>query len=279
MWRLLSILGVVGVAGGALLLGRRASASSTTDATNEAEADDVEPIDLPPLPTAADVPVDMIDLEKNWGETPPDLRPLFALMEQVSNIVGSARVFAVIAYRESRFVAAAHNGNAQNEQDERDDSKTAYDNNKERNPPLRFGDQAAAFGSGGLFGALAPYFLWTGVPERGKKAPLLNAPPEIVFQPRAAAFGAVVYMQRILGHYRVDDIADIKVGWANPGLLGKGRGSKTYNDVRTRFLADAKALGIDLADPTIPAKLSAASWPGVSVVFEKLVGTLPAEFT
>ncbi len=286
MWRLLSILGVVGVAGGALLIGRRANASSSTSGSTSGSSDgatpDVADIDLPPLPTAADVPyeaLEMINLEKNWGDTPPDLRPLFALMEATSMIVGSARVFAVIAYRESRFVTSAHNGNAANEQDERDDSKRAWDNNKDRNPPLRFGAEAAAFGSGGLFGALAPYFLWTGVPERGKKAPLLNAPPELVFQPRAAAFGAVVYMQRLLAHYRVDDIADIKAGWANPGLLGKNRGSKTYNEVRTRFLADAKALGIDLFDPTIPAKLSAASWPGVPVAFEKLVGALPAEFT
>ena len=252
MWRFLSILGVVGVAGGALLLGRRANASSST---GSADGDGDEPnsnlevdvdIDLPPLPTVADVPyeaVEMIDLEKNWGDTPPDLRPLFALMESVSMIVGSARVFAVIAYRESRFVTSAQNGNAVKEQDERDSSKAAWDNNKDRNPALRFGAEAAAFGSGGLFGALAPYFLWTGVPERGKKAPLLNAPPELVFQPRAAAFGAVVYMQRLLAHYRVDDIADIKVGWANPGLLGKNRGSKTYNEVRTRFLEDAKKIG------------------------------------
>jgi hypothetical protein len=182
-------------------------------------------IDLAPLPRAADVSG---DLSRNWGETPVDLRPLFMLMEETSRIQGAARVFAVIAYRESRFVTTAHNGNAAGEQDERDSSRDAYNNNKDRNPPLRYGEQAAEFGSGGLFGALAPYFLWTGVPEVGDKAPLLNAPPSLVFQPRAAAFGAAVYMQRLLKQYRVDDIADIKVGWANPGLLGKGRGGETY---------------------------------------------------
>jgi len=273
MWRLLSIVGVVGVAVGGMLLGRRANASSTAGTTDG-------DVDLGPLPTADDVPpesAELINLERNWGETPLDLRPLFALMETVSGIVGSARVFAIIAYRESRFESAAHNGNAQNEQDERDSSKNAYYNNVDRNPPLKYGTEAAAFGSGGLFGALAPYFLWTGVPERSKQAPLLNARPEILFQPRAAAFGAVVYMQRILANYRVDDIADIKVGWANPSLLGKGRGGATYNDVRARFLADAKTLGIDLADPSIPKKLSAAAWPGVPAVFDQLVGSLSPE--
>ena len=76
----------------------------------------------------------------------------------------------------------------------------------------------------------------------------------------------------------MDDVADIKVGWANPGLLGKSRGGATYNDVRTRFLADAKSLGIDLADATtIPAKLDPSAWPGVPAVFAGLVGALPKE--
>lgn len=201
------------------------------------------------------------------------------LMEEVARIPGSARVFAVIAYRESRFVTTAHNGNASGEQDERDNSRLAYNNNpnKEKNP-LRYGLQAAEFGSGGLFGALAPYFLWTGVPEVGSKAPLLNAPPELVFQPRAAAFGAAVYMQRILRNYRVDDIADIKVGWANPSLLDSGRGGTKYQAVRANFLTDAIALDIDLTDATtIPPKLDPSAWPGVLVVFAGLVGALPKE--
>jgi len=263
------VLGATAGIGGALLFSRRASAASpAAPATPPA-------IDLAPLPRAADVSG---DLSRNWGETPVDLRPLFMLMEETSRIVGSARVFAVIAYRESSFVTTAHNGNAAKEQDERDDSRNAYTNNKDRNPPLRYGAQAAEFGSGGLFGALAPYFLWTGVPEIGKRAPLLAAPPTLVFQPRAAAFGAAVYMQRLLSQYRVDDIADLKAGWANPGLLGKGRGGETYLAVRKRFLEDAKSVGIDLADTdTIPAKLDASAWPGVPAVFAGLVGALPKE--
>ena len=267
-------LGVAGI-GGALLYSRRASAAALPP-----PAPGVDPapiIELAPLPKASDVAGDLL---RNWGDTPSDLRALLMTMEEVSRIEGSSRVFAVIAYRESRFVTAAHNGNAAAEQDERDSSRRAYDNNKGRNPPLKYGEQAADFGSGGLFGELAPYFLWTGVPEVGKKAPLLKAPPELLFQPRAAAFGAAVYMQRLLANYRVDDIADIKVGWANPGLLGSGRGNATYNDVRTRFLADAQALGIDLTDTaTIPPKLDASAWPGVPAVFASLVGALPKELT
>ena len=260
-------LGVAGV-GGLLLLGRRASAASPTPGPSPAP-----PIDLGPLPKASEVQGDLVT---NWGKTPTDLRPLFMKMEEVAKIKGSARPFACIAYRESRFVTAAHNGNAPTEQAERDSSRAAYDGGKAKSPPLRYGEEAADFGSGGLFGLLAPYFLWTGVPEVGGKAPLLTAPPELVFQPRAAAFAAAVYMQRILTHYRVDDVPDIKVGWANPSLLGSGRGGSKYQEVHARFIADAAALGIDLADQTtIPAKLEASGWPGVPAVFAGLVGTLP----
>ena len=266
-----TVLGVAGVGGVLLYSGRASAAGAPTQGTA------TPPTELAPLPKASDVGG---DLSTNWGETPVDLRPLFMLMEETARIPGSSRVFAVIAYRESRFVTAAHNGNATGEQDERDSSRRAYDNNKGRNPPLRYGEQAADFGSGGLFGLLAPYFLWTGVPEVGKRAPLLDAPPEIVFQPRAAASGAAVYMQRLLKRYRVDDIADIKAGWANPSLLGSGRGGTKYHDVRARFLTDAIALNIDLTDETtIPPKLDASAWPGVPAVFEGLVGALPKELS
>jgi len=265
----------VGVGGAVFLAGRRASAASSGQGSSSGTAGNVPPIDLAPLPRATDVSG---DLQKNWGDTPLDLRPLFELMAEVGQIPGSGRLFATFAYRESRFVTTAHNGNATGEQDERDSSRAAYKNNKERNPPLRYGEQAAEFGSGGLFGLLAPYFLWTGVAAVGKKAPLLNAPPELVFQPRAAAFGAAVYMQRLLAHYRVDDLADIKVGWASPSLLGSGRGGSQYQSVRERFLEDAETVGIDLADQTtIPPKLDASAWPGVPAVFAALVGALPKE--
>ncbi len=268
-------LGTTAGIGGALLFSRRASAASPAVPASGATDPGLPTIDLAPLPGAAEVSG---DLSRNWGDTPVDLRPLLVLIEEVSRIPGVSRVLSVFAYRESRYISTAHNGNAAGEQDERDDSRRAYANNKGRNPPLRYGEQAAEFGSGGLFGLLAPYFLWTGVPELGKKAPLLNAPPSLVFQPRAAAFGAAVYMQRLLTQYRIDDIPDLKVGWANPGLLGKGRGGETYQSVRARFLEDVKTVGIDLADTqTIPPKLDASAWPGVPAVFAGLVGELPKE--
>ena len=144
-------LGATAGIGGALFISRRASAASPAAAGT---AEQTPPtIDLAPLPHAADVSGDLV---RNWGETPVDLRPLFMLAEETSRIVGMARVLAVIAYRESRFVTTAQNGNAAVEQDERDSSRDAYKNRKDSNPPLRYGELAAEFGSGGLFGALAP---------------------------------------------------------------------------------------------------------------------------
>ncbi|MBK8263809.1 MAG: hypothetical protein IPK80_21040 [Nannocystis sp.] len=259
----LTAAGIVTIGGVLLWSGRASASTSAPDLPSN--------LDLTPLPAPSDVSGDLLT---NWGDTPSDLRPLFVAMEEASQIPGSARIFAVIASRESKFQVDAHNGDGAHEQAERDASRRAYENHKANNPPLRYGEQAADFGSGGLFGALAPYFLWTGVPAR--EAHLLNAPPELMFQPRAAAFAACVYLQRLLAHYRVDDHADIKAGWASPSLLVGGRGQKTYNDVRARFLADASTLGVDLA--AIPHKrLDHAAWPGVTAVFQRLIGKLPQE--
>jgi hypothetical protein len=228
---------------------------------------------LLPLPTAKDVKG---SVDANWGATPKDLRALFLLGEEASKIEGAARILATIAKRESAFVVTAHNGDEVDEQAERDATRRAFEARKDKNPPLAFGEAAADFGSGGLFGHSAPYFLWTGVAELGAKAPLLASDPRIMFVPRVATFAALVYLQRILAGYRVDDHGDIKAGWASPSLLVDGRGGETYQAVRERFYADAKELGVDLADTkTIPAKLSATAWPGVQAVFDRVVGTLP----
>ena len=271
-------VGIGGVVGGSLLWSRRASAAPAQGSNPPVPGDtDMPPIDLGPLPRAQDVEG---DLTSNWGKTPTDLRPLFMKIENVSRISGSARILAIKSWGESRWVTTAHNGDGDTARDraERDSTIRAYNDNKDRNPPLRYGEQAANFGSGGLFGTSAPYFLWTGVPEVGDRAPLLHAPPQIVFQPRAAAFGAAVYLQRIIKHYRVDDHADIAAGWASPSLLKQDRGSQRYNETRARFMAQAGEVGIDLADTaTIPTTFDASAWPGVLQVFAGLVGTLPKE--
>ena len=228
---------------------------------------------VPGLPTEEEAPD--FDLVNNWGKTPKAMRPLFALMEQVSRIRGSARIFALISYREAGFKPGAHNDSKQ----ETKASSNAYRNAKDRNQPLAYGEASGEFGSGGLFGALAPYFLWTAVQEMKGAAPLLGAPPAVMFSPRIAAFGAVVYMQRLLTYYRIDDHADIKVGWARPSLLRGTRTGSLYKNVRTKFYADAAKLGLDLEDTTtIPKDLSAEDWPGAATAFTALT-TIPVQDT
>jgi len=228
---------------------------------------------VPSLPTEDDVLG--FDLANNWGKTPKNLRPLFALMEKVSLVRGSARIFALIAFREAGFKIAAHNDSEK----ETSASRRAYKNAKDRNRPLTYGEASGEFGSGGLFGALAPYFLWSGVQAMKGDAPLLRAPPEVMFIPRIAAFGAVVYLRRLIAYYQIDDHADIKAGWASPTLLKSGRGGSTYKSVRTRFFSDAAELGLDLGDTlTIPAHLSNGLWTGVAAAFTALT-TIPVEET
>lgn len=216
-----------------------------------------------PAPTPGSAPAG--DLEANWGTTPIALRPLLLRMEEVLQAPGAARFFAVVARAESRFVVNAHNtdkGVAL--------SRRAYDNAPASYPKLAYAGAAREFGSGGLFGQLAPYFLWTGAAEIKAKAPLLGKPPAAMFDPRLAAFGAVVNLHRLLTLYRVDDLLDARVGWASIDLLGKRRGSDDYLAVRQRFRNNAEALGVDLAQ--LPPKLQPGKWPGVLQAFAALTG-------
>lgn len=228
-----------------------------------------------PLPTPAEVKG---DVDRNWGIVPADLRGLLLAIEEATGIVGSARFLGGVGYQESRFKTNAHNGDEFEEQSERNGSWRAYYNNKDRNPPLMFGERAANFGSGGLFGMLAPYALWTGVQELKDKAPLLNSDPRILFLPRVSAFCAAVYLQRVLTYHDVRDMADIKVGWGSVSLLtDKGRQDADYSRIRNKWAEDMKKVGIDFGDvATIPKMLAPpAKWPGVQAVFDKLVVKLP----
>lgn len=260
-----------------------------------------------PLPTAADVSASAKDLETNWGSTPRELRPLFMLMEEVSAIRGSGRIFSVISYGEARWKTTARNGDGDTARDKRErigslrawnrlakcqqtyrpeESEEGFPGTPDfhclpgetPNVPLKYGNRAADFGSGGLFGALAPYFLATGLPEVGKsQMPLRDSDPRIVHLPRVAGFGAAVYLERLINNYTIDDHLDIKVGWGCPcWLVGDAREGNSRKRVRDYFAEHFAEVGIDRSDTsTIPEALNADDWPGVLTVFERLVGTLP----
>lgn len=222
------------------------------------------------LPEASELTSDA-DLETNWGETPEELRPLFMRMEEVSGIEGAGRIYSVIAYGESRWQNDAQNDDAH----EVDASTRALKNGLGRgNPTLKYGDEAAAFGSGGYFGALAPYYLWIGVPTVGKRAPFLDHHPKSMFSPRNAAFHAMYYLYRLIrvNLYTLRDHLDIKAGWAAPALITKSRlDSEKTLGIRAKFSQHAAEVGIDLNDTsTIPTVLSAARWPGALTAYNRI---------
>lgn len=247
-----------------------------TDQARAPLTDDVEWTSVRALPTADEVKG---DLEANWGTTPVDLRPYFLYLEEQAGIPGAARILSVVSYGEARWITTAHNGDGDRDRDavERAGSRRAYDRYKAKRPSLRFGEAAADFGSGGLFGALAPFFLWTGINETGARAPLLNADPRTVFLPRVAGFAACVYLMRLLRYYPIDDVFDIKVGWASPSLLvGERRTSEKTTAIRSKFSEQASTVGIDLWDSeTVPAVLTVEAFPGVLELFATIVGELP----
>lgn len=203
----------------------------------------------------------------NWGTTPAELRPLFLRMEEAAGIPGSARFFAVVSAGESRWNPSAHN----DRDDEVESSRRAYENNAASRPALAYGQAAAAFGSGGLFGQLAPYFLWSASAELKDAAPLLGEPPTAIFQPRLAAYGAVVLLRRLVLHYDVRDVLDARVGWAAVSLLNENRGSATYLEVRSDFAARAQKVGIDLS--RLPARFEAGPFPGFRGAYDLLVSS------
>ena len=229
------------------------------------------------LPTFADVEG---DLETNWGKTPEEMRPLFMWMEEVSTIKGSGRIFAVISWGESRWVPTARNGDGNTALDEKEriGSRRAWKYLNDAGFPMKHGEAAAEYGSGGLFGALSPYFLATGRRKVGTRAPLKDACPDVCLIPRVAAWGAVVYLAGLLRYYRIEDHLDIKVGWASPSYLSeKNYGGADWKRVREKFDRHAKNdVGIDFGHTaTIPKKLSLDNFPGVLETFATMVGTLP----
>jgi len=55
--------------------------------------------------------------------------------------------------------------------------------------------------------------LWTGAPEIGERAPLLNEHPDTMFAPRYAGFAVIVYLKRLIRNWNLRD------GYEQPSLL------------------------------------------------------------
>ena len=170
---------------------------------------------------------------------------------------------AVVMRREAGFNPAAQNKDA----NEVKASQDALANGLKRgNPSPKYGQELAAFGSGGLFGALGPYFGWIGLDEnympflRRKAATILNADA-------AAVFGCH-YAWRILTYYRPKNRTmtwfDLRTGWASPSALKNSPDGTTAQAVRGRMVEDINALGLQwLANAPVPVP---TLYPGINVV-------------
>lgn len=200
--------------------------------------------------------------DPNAPAPPGEVHAWLDAAEAASGIDGLTDFLTIVAAGESNFVTTAHNDSA----GEVEKSAAAYAKQAPKNPPLLYGQAAAAFGSGGLFGALAPYFLWSGFHELGAQAPLLGEPPERMFDPAAACFAAAVFVYRVTTAWGATDWADVRAAWASPSLLKEPRGP-VYWEKRNKFPAVAAAAGVD---PASLPPLDVSAWPGAGAVWQAL---------
>ena len=211
-----------------------------------------------------------------WGTTTRGevYRPLFTKIEAVTGM--PLRLYlCVVANREGAWVRSARN----KIKGEVKASTDAIANGAKRgNPAPKYAASIAAAGSGGLFGALAPYVAWTGLDE--DYTPYLDEDWPIIEDPIIAAICAAKYYQRIVGGGRYpvfsnpaqpspEDNYRVRLGWANPSVLKDNPGGELFQDVKKRFDEDLAELGLKITDLAPP---NADRWPGLAAVVAAMKG-------
>lgn len=210
-----------------------------------------------------------------WGTTKrgEEFRELLKRIEQVSGM--PMRLFLTpVANRESGWNRKARNKTAV----ETAASKRAIEAGPDRgNPTPKFATSLAGAGSGGLFGALAPYVAWTGLDE--DFMPYLDADYTIVEDPIVAAICAAKYYQRIVANYptvfanpsrpSAEDNYRVRLGWASPKKLKEEPAGALFQAVKGRMDEDLAELGLGIDDLPPP---DASGWPGLKVVFDAMQG-------
>ena len=193
-----------------------------------------------------------------WGNVPAEWRAKIKTWGDASQIPYLWAFLAVVMNREAGFVANVQNMSAK----ETGASASAVAAGIKRgNPAPKYAEACGAFGSGGLFGALAPYFCWIGFDEG--YMPFLNRKPTFMFTPDASAVFALHYAWRILSNYSVRHWMDVRTGWASPSVLKKDRDGATAGAVRTRMFEDMTKLNL-LWLQNAPA--TAGNYPGINKI-------------
>ena len=211
-----------------------------------------------------------------WGTTTRGevYRPLFTKIEAVTGM--PLRLYlCVVANREGEWVRSARNKS----KGEVKASTDAIANGAKRgNPSPKYAASLAASGSGGLFGALAPYVAWTGLDE--DYTPYIDADWPIIEDPIVAAICAAKYYQRIVGGGRYPVFANpaqpspednyrVRLGWASPTALKESPNGELFQDVKARFDEDLAELGLKITDLAPP---NADRWPGLAAVVAAMKG-------
>ncbi|MCY0994787.1 hypothetical protein OV203_47110 [Nannocystis sp. ILAH1] len=212
-----------------------------------------------------------------WGTTSrgAEFRSVLAKIEEVSRM--PLRLFlSVVANRESSWNRKVRRL-TKRETDASADAIAAGPSRK--NPTPKFATSIAGAGSGGLFGALAPYVAWTGLDEGF--TPYLNDDYTIIEDPIVAAICAAKYYQRIVTYYPTvfaggtptsEDNYRVRLGWANPSILKNDPAGSLFQEVKGRVDKDLATLGLKITDLPPP---DASSWPGLEAVVEGMKGLTP----
>ncbi|MBZ5708231.1 hypothetical protein [Nannocystis pusilla] len=212
-----------------------------------------------------------------WGTTSrgAEFRSVLAKIEEVSRM--PLRLYlSVVANREAGWNRKARN---QDKVEAAASAAAIAAGPGRKNPTPKFATSIAGAGSGGLFGALAPYVAWTGLDE--DFMPYLDEDYTIVEDPIVAAICAAKYYQRIVTYYPTvfaggaptsEDNYRVRLGWANPSKLKSDPAGSLFKAVKGRLDEDLAELGLKITDLPPP---DASRWPGLKAVVEGMKGLTP----
>lgn len=179
-----------------------------------------------------------------WGAVPIDLQKTLTEVQAAAGIPYLWVYGSICAQGESAFQANAHN---LSKKETKASSDGLANGLKRGNPSPKYADAIRDFGSGGLFGALSPYFHWIGLDEG--YMPFLRRKPELVFQPKASAVFMAHYFWRVSAPMyakgRRLNLFDIRVGWASPSILKNDPFGTTAQEVRGRMRESIQVIGWD----------------------------------
>ena len=182
--------------------------------------------------------------DARWGKVPKGMQSLLTATQKAAGIPYLWVYSAICAQGESEFNPKAHNTSKKEITGSTDGLANGL---KRGNPSPKHATEIKNFGSGGLFGALAPYFAWIGLDV--SFMPFLRRKPALMFEPEASAIFMAHYFWRITApmyaNGRKLNFFDVRVGWASPTMLKSSPFGKNAEAVRGRMREAINFIGWD----------------------------------